>query len=542
MGGPSLLKWTVPVALLGVGLANSAPTFAETPLESGILVAARVTAPANAPSPPPSRLGSRRPSALSIRFEQAAFEGNTVVPATELAAVTEAYEKRDLETGDLKAMADALSAAYQTRGYYLTRAALPPQTIEGGTLRIALSEGQVVRIDAKGSGAGAAQAAFARVVTGAPAQARDLEAASEQARRLPGLVIDAVRPARLAEDRYALEVDARLKRFGGRLFATNKGTRRGEAVKTYLGLEANSLFAPGDGLSLGFMTKPAATSELGYGVVRYDAAPTKGGARPFVAVTASTTAPISAFPDRDLDGSMNKIVGGVRQPLRLRRDSALYWSASVEASRVTEEEDGERLYEDEMRAVRGGLVYEGTGGGRALRADLTLSVGDTGSAEHSSRPDAEGGFVTLRGSSVLRQRFGRAAIGLGATFQVADDPVVYQEEFAIGGGDFGRGYDFGEVLGEDGLAAYAELGLPTKRDDGRVRIEPYVYADAGATWNDDQDFRADGKTLFSAGGGLRIGLGEHVVFAYEVAQPLSDAPYTEDDGHARHRFELTFLR
>ncbi|WP_232519199.1 ShlB/FhaC/HecB family hemolysin secretion/activation protein [Caballeronia insecticola] len=107
--------------------------------------------------PPPSDLrlnvtpAPQPPSAAApggIRFEVKGFEftGNTIFPAAELLDAARTLIGPDRSLDDLESAADRVSAYYRRHGYLVARAYVPPQQIDGGIVRIAVSEGRYGRI------------------------------------------------------------------------------------------------------------------------------------------------------------------------------------------------------------------------------------------------------------------------------------------------------------------------------------------------------------------------------------------------------------
>ncbi|MCE4541691.1 MULTISPECIES: ShlB/FhaC/HecB family hemolysin secretion/activation protein [unclassified Caballeronia] len=97
-----------------------------------------------APEPVPAS-----PAPGGIRFEVKGFDftGNTLFSAAELMDVVRPAVGPDRSLDDLEAAADRVSAHYRRHGYLVARAYVPPQQIDHGIVRIAVSEGRYGRID-----------------------------------------------------------------------------------------------------------------------------------------------------------------------------------------------------------------------------------------------------------------------------------------------------------------------------------------------------------------------------------------------------------
>jgi hemolysin activation/secretion protein len=67
------------------------------------------------------------------RFE---FEGNTAISDAELTKVTEPFTGRDISFAELFQARSAVTQLYIERGYITSGAVIPPQTLQGGVVRI----------------------------------------------------------------------------------------------------------------------------------------------------------------------------------------------------------------------------------------------------------------------------------------------------------------------------------------------------------------------------------------------------------------------
>jgi len=92
--------------------------------------------------------------------------------------------------------------------------------------------------------------------------------------------------------------------------------------------------------------------------------------------------------------------------------------------------------------------------------------------------------------------------------QIASDPLLPLEQFAVGGFYSVRGYRENAVVRDNGLAGSLELRLPIyarRRPDLRVELAPFF--DVGRSWNDTNRpsaANAEPLTLASLGLGLRV--------------------------------------
>ncbi|MEP6345505.1 MAG: ShlB/FhaC/HecB family hemolysin secretion/activation protein, partial [Parasphingorhabdus sp.] len=120
--------------------------------------------------------------------------------------------------------------------------------------------------------------------------------------------------------------------------------------------------------------------------------------------------------------------------------------------------------------------------------------------------------------------FGMRLAGNG---QIASRPLLAANEIAIGGPYFGRGYDFSERFGDEGVLGLAELRKEFKDMTNWLDwLQLYGFVDGGYVFNIGTGF-GDG-TLASAGGGIRAQLGK-IDFGIEAATPLTDDRFESGD-------------
>lgn len=479
------------------------------------------------------------------RVQRIEIVGARAVETAAFQSVGDPFLDRPLQRDDLRALADELSEACQKGGYMLCRADIHAQDLSDGILEVRLSEGYIERVEADPALLPILERIFRPVLKERPATETTFRRAVARLDDVPGLKVRSIRPRRLEGHGYALEVEGEYKRVGLRGLVTNRGSRRDHPWKAFAGVEYGSALMPGDQWSVGLLTRPQSPDELVFLRSRYDTAPLANGLRLFADLTASNSSPRSELDGRDVDGQLYRAeVGGIWSLLR-RDGRRLDAKVSLETSYSDEEEDGLTLYEDRLHILRAGLSGRRRfGRSTFLQGQVRLSHGlDILDAGGQSRTDGEAAFTKLDFDGLFATPLAYGLVSrLGAEGQWSDSPLLFAEEFGLGGGKFGRGYDFGEVMGDHGAAGYAELARPFRVGGLVAKAEPYLYADAGTTWNEGDGLSADGTVLWSAGGGIRLTGEGGWTLSYEAAAPLSDAPYTLDDDEVRHRIDLGFSR
>ncbi|MFN3864749.1 MAG: ShlB/FhaC/HecB family hemolysin secretion/activation protein [Erythrobacter sp.] len=154
----------------------------------------------------------------------------------------------------------------------------------------------------------------------------------------------------------------------------------------------------------------------------------------------------------------------------------------------------------------------------------------------ASRGDAGPGFTTLsRWLNWRRTLAARVSLSLAASGQLSSDPLLIGENFALGGNAFLCGYDYGQAIGDQGIAGVGELRYDWPTALGAVEhLQLYAFADGGVVTN--LAGGGGGTSLASGGGGLRADVTRTFDFDLEVAVPLTGARY--DTGDKRPRINV----
>lgn len=481
--------------------------------------------------------------------------GTDIVSVEDVENELSPYVDRPLTVDDLQSLADDLSRACQSRGSLLCRAQIPRQNFDTGALKVQFVEGRFTRIDAPDDIQRIVENVFKNVLNENSVSRKAFYEAVALLDDVPGLTVTKISPVRLQGADYALVVDGSYKRIGVRGLVTNRGSRREKPYKANLSADIGSVIMLGDELGVSVLTRPEALDELFFIKAQYTSAPFVRGLKFYSLIEASNTSPRSILENRNVSGELIRSTVGGTLPLWRREGFRVDLDIRFEHSDSQEEEDGQILYEDRLTVGRAALNLRRRSPKSLLTARFEASQGiSLFSPSGGSRADGQTTFTkALVEARYTRQFFNRVLLRLGVAGQAADSSLLFSEEFGIGGGDYGRAYDFGEVLGEYGLAGFYEVGLPIRMNGLIKQIEPTVFFDTGATWNYgnngltdqsgnplDADLVADGKWLSSAGAGLSILTKGNFRVDYEAAVPLSDAPYTLQDDYVRHRIDLNW--
>lgn len=163
----------------------------------------------------------------------------------------------------------------------------------------------------------------------------------------------------------------------------------------------------------------------------------------------------------------------------------------------------------------------------ALLSEFSFGLDAFDSTIQPIAPD--GRFFLWRGQGQWVRSLGEDSVFiLRGNIQVADRPVLPNEQFSFGGQSAGRGYRLNTLLRDNGWFLSSEARLPLFRLPRRevlVRVAPFF--DVGGGWNRG-DF-PETQFLTSTGLGLLVDVGDTVSARLDWGLPLSDfdAPGTD---------------
>jgi hemolysin activation/secretion protein len=146
----------------------------------------------------------------------------------------------------------------------------------------------------------------------------------------------------------------------------------------------------------------------------------------------------------------------------------------------------------------------------AVRSTFSAGFDVLGASEYGSHLPgshvADGTFGAWLGQAHWVRRFpgvlGGSQLVARADAQLAHDPLLPLEQFAVGGSRTVRGYRESSQVRDNGLVGSLELRIPIWRGplgEDRLQLAPFV--DVGRAWNETKT--TGPKTLSSAGIGLR---------------------------------------
>lgn len=494
-----------------------------------------IGAPLAIPAP---QAASAAPSADAPRFTLSGFrfEGNTAIPAAELQVLAAPYLGHEIGLAQVNELADKITALYRDRGYILSRAVVPPQRIESGTLTIRIVEGSIDKIDIQGDAGGATEilkAHGARIAQQHPLTAAVLERELLLVNDLSGLQVRSVlTPSRTVTGAADLTLVVTPRPMEGYVTFDNRGSRYLGPYELMAGVYFNDVLGTGGRLGLNGVVTPDEGPDLAYGSVSFDQPLSSDGLRLFTTASYTDTKPGSVLRALDTRGKALNLSTSLSYPVIRSRDFNLTLSGSFAYRNVRSDNAAvSPLFSDHVRTVDAGLfmnLLDDWGGYSSLSVNLTQGLdifGATTSASASkSRAGASGQFTRASfEASHTHPLFDRVSLTLSGGGQTAfRESLLASEQYALGGYAFNRAFDPSEVTGDAAIAGRGELQWQAVEHFFTLsNIAPYGFYEGGQVWQSHPlpgELRSE--SLFYGGAGLRFALAGRLSADLEWAKPL----------------------
>lgn len=484
--------------------------------------------------------------------------GATALGPAELEPLWADLLGQSVTVGTLDAVAAAVTAAYRARGYILSQAVVPEQTVTGGVVHLQVIEGFIDRVAIEGAAPvqqSFAERLFAPVGTDRPLRLGTLERAVLLSRDTFGGAVETVLEP--SPDTFAaanLGVLVTPDPWRGFAAADNRGSRLYGPLTGSAGVSLFNLL--GFNEQIDALAAGAIDGSLAYGQLRFEApiTPLLGtrldGARLVLEADSSRADPDlaqSGSPeDLDIVQQETNLRGGLFVPFVRSRAQNLFGRLVLDWQRSESETDFAGDPEtalDKLLVLEARMTWDvadSIGGvslvDASLRQGLSVSglteIGDDGPA--AGEPNFTRVALTL--SRLQRLRSSDWSLYGEVIGQLASTTLPSSERFALGDATIGRGFAPGNTTGDSGYGGRLELRryLGPATFGGAVEAtELYVFGDYGAAY--DRSLDRDGESwqrLGSVGFGARIDVTRWLTLTPEIARQTSGvATDTTDPDH-----------
>ena len=484
-----------------------------------------------------------------VVLRNVSLTGAHAIPPARLADAWQPFIGRKVSQADLVRIATDIGEAYRRAGFHLSRAIVPPQDIAGGTVRFQVIEGAICELELKGDGAGrfGVRALLDPVLAEQPSRLTTLERQLMLVNGRPGVRIADTQLEEIgtASGRFRLVVSVKtwhVYAFAGldNLGSSAVGPWQGYATAAY-----NSMVTPGDTLALNLSTTPGDPRQLRFARLSYDMPVGIDGLRIGASGLYSEVWPGDwrrLIADNTKTAAFELRASII--PLQSQKQT-LTLTLSAGYTDVAERDFWGPIYRDAIRTVSLNGDYrlqDNFGGTNYLTVNWRQGLDVLGASGNNdpwgSVWGAAPNFSALNYWFTRYQTINDAwSIRLASAGQLASGPLYLSQQFYLGGIAFGRGYGAAEISGDNGIAGSLELRFDHKLNYKYFTgFQIYSFVDSGLVWWDGVR-PSDGTALTSAGGGIRLFLGDDLRADLGVAVPLG---YRAPDNWARHpRFLFT---
>ncbi|XHX78776.1 MAG: ShlB/FhaC/HecB family hemolysin secretion/activation protein [Stenomitos frigidus ULC029] len=493
--------------------------------------------PGSPATPPEETAPGSAPATITVtRFD---VVGSTVYEHQSFDEITKDYINKPITLADLFELRSKITNLYMKDGYITSGAYIPPQDLEGGVVKIEISEGGVEAINVTGT----------RHLNPEYVRSRVALAATKPLNR--DRLIDALKLLLIKDEKLIKNISAEL----------STGTQPGESLLEVKVTEASIWEAQltldnGRTPSVGTFRRQLQLTNydlLGFGDRLFFAYTNTAGSN---AVDTSYTIPFNPrngtitlsggfafskviekpFDILDINSNSNYVELTVRQPILQSTTQEFALGLTV-----SHRESGATLLGGEIPFPSPGANADGTTRITALRffQDYTIQNGQEVLAFRSqfsfglgslnaleTTPDTpQGNFFIWRGQAqYVRLLAEDTLLLLRGDIQLANKPLVPLEQFGLGGQDSVRGYRQDLLLTDSGIFLSAEARIPLFRSREPklvLQLTPFVDFGHGFNLGGVPNPRPQ-NDLVSVGLGLLLNLDDRLTARFTWGIPLTD--------------------
>lgn len=469
----------------------------------------------------------------SFALKGVTFEGLGALEEAELQKIVADNVGKKTTFSELQAMTSKLTTHLRNNGYILSRAMLPPQTIEkSGVVKIKIIEGYVNNVSFTGSETAdnsLLNAMAEKIRSSKPLRAEDLERYLLLMEDLPGVTARAtIQPAIGVVGASDVIINIAQKPIDATATLDNRGSRFLGPVQASASLSANDLFGSFDRTQFRLVST-LFDDELKYGELVHEEQIGSEGTRVLLSGSFADSNIGHTLEPLGVEGQTRTFTAAVRHPFLRSRQSNLYGSLEAVVRDTDVTQTLGRVYNDRTRTLEAAASYDFVDGFQGVnKTDFSAMKGfdlfNTDPAGGlNSRGDGKESFTKLNASvSRLQPLSDSFSLLSAAKGQYAFNPLLASEEFGLGGAEFASAYDASEVTGDHGVAAKLELQYNQYTNVQWLDYyQLYGYYDAGKVWNKGNTSTNDSIPLVSTGLGVRFNALDSVSGSLDFALPIN---------------------
>ena len=390
-----------------------------------------------------------------------------------LQALIASYTNKELTFGQLQEVASIITKTYRETGYFVARAYLPVQTMQGGTVEISIIEGNFGEFKLNNTSLvknAKVQGMLDNIKDKDIVSTHTLERAMLIINDTPGVKVtqaDVMPGKTTGTSDFAIKTEA-APRYDGYLVGDNYGSRYTGTNRLMGGLNLNSPTGNGDKLSvLGMISNG---SDLKYGRVAYSVPLMSNGLRGELSYANTHYALTDRYAALDAYGTARTLEGSLTYPVIRTRHESLNLTSSVALKALQDHQNGTISSDKAAKVFTLGANHtqEMTLLGLPTKTNeaLTLTSGNltfkdaTSQATDAAGANTQGRYTKISGTIGGSVAFTQAtSLSANLLFQKAlgHKNLDGTEDFILGGSNGIKVYPTSELSAEDGIMLNTEL-------------------------------------------------------------------------------------
>ena len=490
---------------------------------------------------------------VTFDIKEYLIEGNRILHDDLLLKVVTSYLGSAKTARDVEAARSAVEKIYHQRGYPTTLVNIPRQSIEGGVVRLEVIESKIRRVRVKGNRYFTRERLLKDMPAFRPGEVLYLPAVKQQLARVnrnPDLkVAPKLMPGKqLGTIDIEFHVKDKLPLHGG-LELNNRSTHDTTDLRLNAMLSYDNLWQREHSLSGQFQTSPEDTEEVKLITASYSLPSFWGDEHMMVLYGLLSDSDTATAENIQVIGK--GYIVGMRylanlEPLESYLHSLVF---GLDYKDFDEDIEGEEI---PISYLPMSIAYSATipdkTGETGFSIGLNVAFRALGSdieEFQEKRSGSQANFFYGIASLQRRQRLGAGwHLTAGVDGQLANQPLISNEQYIAGGMDSVRGYMESESTGDNAIHGTIELSSP---DLGAavgigkfLELTPYLFYDAAALQTKDPLPGEDENiTLQGVGGGVRGYLLKYIEYEVDWGLALEDTDQTAAGDHMVH-FKAAF--
>ena len=491
-------------------------------------------------APPAPTVASAVSPAESVKLARVHYMGASLPPPLLDKAVAPLIG-RPLTRETLQAVAKAVGDAYARSNIAFYSVSIPAQVPAGGQLIVKIVEGRVKEYRLAGMSPSMPvrliEAQMQRVKRDTPLRKATLERALGLLRDIPGQTVEARIRQGAGEGDLILDLIIKRKQLEIGVLIDNSAVNNViDGVQAQLTVTANGLLREGDSTRVaGYL--PFYPERYQFYSLSHATPIGSNG----TTLSANIAHMKSRVRDRPIEGEATLAGLTISHALIRSNKTNLSVNASIDGIDSSNYFLDVRFGDYRSRAVRIGASWSHSDQtqGQALSAVASRGIGLLGARAFTGFSEKIFTKVNVQAVAV-RSLSKRVAVKLNARAQYSRDQLPSTERFSLGGTGAGMAFPIGIRAAEKAVAGAAELSWMPLRAGPLQKTTLFAYADGAVAQAVARPFYrlpAENFSLASAGGGVRVGIGNQWRASVEVAVPVKRIDST-DSRRARVFFGL----